>query len=486
LPEAWARPEYSHGYLIPIIALYLFLRQAMEGFARPRLTGVGVAVVVLALLVGFLGNVADVPDIITYGFILCVAGILLAALGIGRWARTVVPAVYLIFMIPLPNFMYWLLSVKLQLLSSQIGVDVISSLGVPVYLDGNIIDLGDYKLQVAEACSGLRYLFPLASFSFLFAVLYRGPLWHRIVIFLSAAPITVLMNSFRIAVIGVLVDRYGVEQAEGFLHAFEGWIIFIACVAILYGEAALLQRLRGRDAIPIHRMIDIDFAGLGRLPAEFSAFRAPRGLMIAAGAVFVAALAWQATPARSAAHVVRDQLNGFPMHIDTWTGQRESLEPDVERVLNASDYLVVDYAAESQSVNFLVAYYDSQTHASGGIHSPQVCLPTGGWEVSRWTQFDTGVRTASGRSLSVNRAIIQKGVMHQLVYYWFQQQGRSIASDYAAKAYTLIDSIDRGRTDGALVRLVTPIDGKGVDASDARLRSFLKLVLPILPKYVPD
>jgi EpsI family protein len=162
------------------------------------------------------------------------------------------------------------------------------------------------------------------------------------------------------------------------------------------------------------------------------------------------------------------------------------LEPDVERVLNASDYLVANYAAYGQRVNLLVAYYNSQTHASGGIHSPQVCLPTGGWEVSRWTPFDTGVLTPSGQSLRVNRAIIQKGVSRQLVYYWFQQQGRSLASDYTAKAYTLIDSIGRGRTDGALVRLVTPIDGDRVDSSDARLRGFLGLVLPALPKYVPD
>jgi exosortase D (VPLPA-CTERM-specific) len=485
LPGAWDRPEYSHGYLIPIIALYLLVREPNRP-AVARGNVVGLVIVVLAIVVGFLGNVADIPDIITYGFIACVAGLLLAAQGTRGWMRTIVPAVYLIFMIPLPNFMYWLLSVKLQLFSSQIGVDVISALGIPVYLDGNIIDLGNYKLQVAEACSGLRYLFPLTSFSFLFAALYRGPFWHRLLIFLSAAPITVLMNSFRIAAIGVLVDRYGIEQAEGFLHAFEGWIIFIACVAILYGEAALLQRLRGRSAIPIHRMLDIDFSGFGRRWSELSAYNPPRSLTLAIGGLCVAAVAWQVTPARPAVHVVRDQLNAFPLQIAGWTGKSEQLEPDVERVLKASDYLVANYAAADQTVNLLVAYYDSQTHASGGMHSPQVCLPTGGWEVSRWTPFDTGVQTPVGQPLRVNRAIIQKGVSRQLVYYWFQQQGRSVASDYAAKAYTLVDSIERGRTDGALVRLVTPIDGEGVDASDARLRGFLGLILPTLPKYVPD
>jgi exosortase/archaeosortase family protein len=112
---------------------------------------------------------------------------------------------------------------------------------------------------VAEACSGLRYLFPILSFSYLFAILYRGPLWHKAVLLLAAAPLTVLMNSFRIGMIGVLVHHRGIEHAEGFLHFFEGWVIFGACVAILFLMAWALQRLTARtrcllrDDRPRHR-----------------------------------------------------------------------------------------------------------------------------------------------------------------------------------------------------------------------------------------
>ena len=148
--------------------------------------------------------------------------------------------------------------------------------GVPVYLDGNIIDLGVYKLQVAEACSGLRYLFPILSFSYLFAILYRGPLWHKAVLLLSAAPLTVLMNSFRIGVIGVLVNAYGIEQAEGFLHFFEGWVIFVACIAILFVMAVALQRLTP-NPMPLSEAIDLDTHGLGRIAARIFAHPARRG-----------------------------------------------------------------------------------------------------------------------------------------------------------------------------------------------------------------
>jgi exosortase D (VPLPA-CTERM-specific) len=482
LPENWAAPEYSHGYLIPLIAIYLFFRAASSGLAPPRWCGVGLVVGMLGLLLGLLGNLANIPDVIIYGMIIAIAGLAMAGLGANNIGRLAAPLFYLVFMLRLPNTLYWGLNTKLQLLSSQLGVLIISSLGIPVYLDGNVIDLGNYQLLVAEACSGLRYLFPLASFSFLFAVLYRGPLWQRIVIFASAAPITVLMNSFRIGVVGVLVDQYGIEQAEGFLHAFEGWIIFIACVAILYGEAALLQRLRGRDATPIHQMLDVDFSGFQPV-AALSNRQTPAAFMFGAAIVLAAGLAWQAFPARPTIHVTRDQFDKFPLTIGGWTGERQALEPDVERILMASDYLLADYRGVGRPVDVLVAYFDSQSKGKA-IHSPQVCLPGSGWEVSRWMTVETSVRTPSGERLSVNRAIIQKGLDRQLVYYWFDQQGRSLTSDYAAKIYTLIDAVGRGRTDGALVRLVTPID-RSEAQSDQSLQEFLQEFLPKLPPYVP-
>jgi exosortase D (VPLPA-CTERM-specific) len=486
LPENWELPEYSHGYLIPLIAIYLLLRSAANGhFAEPRLCWVGVVIVFVGIFLGLLGNLGSIPDVTSYALIVCIAGLVVAGLGLNNLRNYVAAVLYLVFMLRLPNYLYWTLSLKLQMLSSELGVAVISGLGVPVYLDGNIIDLGTYKLQVAEACSGLRYLFPLASFSFLFATLYRGPTWHRIVIFLSAVPITILMNSFRVAVIGILVDRYGIEQAEGFLHAFEGWIIFIACVAILYGEAVLLQLLRGRKAIPVHRMLEVDLSGVRHRVSEFPSFFVSRSFVIAAATVLAAGVAWQLVPAREPVHVPREQMSSFPLEIGAWTGRQQRLGAATEEALRASDYLLVDYTSGKASINFLVAYYDSQAKGSG-IHSPQVCLPGGGWEISGWMPFETSLRAESGNPLRVNRAIIQKGTDRQLVYYWFEEQGRSVTSDYGAKLFTLIDAVRYGRTDGALIRLVTPIEGTSVESADRRLQEFLELTLPKLPAYVPS
>lgn len=491
LLEVWERPEYSHGYLIPLIAIYLFglrLTQTRNlNSEPPPRRGLGIAAILLGLIVGLLGNLVHIPDINTYGLIICTAGLVLVLFGTQRGLYLWVPLAYLVFMLPLPNFLYWPLSIKLQMISSEIGVGIISLFGVPVYLDGNIIDLGVYKLQVAEACSGLRYLFPLASFGFLFAVLYKGPVWQKVALFVSAAPITVAMNCIRIGIIGLLVDRYGIEQAEGFLHAFEGWVIFVACLLTLYLEAVLLQ-LFVKDRRPIHTMFDLDFSRFSTQFARLRRMRPSGALAIASLAILIAGIAWHLAPARAAVTPDRDPLILFPLTLGKWTGKRSTLDASIERVLAADDYLVADYASKGskQPVNLFVAYYKSQTEGSG-IHSPEVCIPAGGWEVSKWTSAQTAVQMPSGAALKVNRAVIQKGLRQQLVYYWFEQRGRQLTSDYVTKVYTVWDSATRGRTDGALVRVVTPLGpGEKLNSADERLQNFLTTALKQMPSYIPQ
>lgn len=495
LLKAWATAEYSHGPLIPLISLYLFLRELRRDSeagilptpeARLR-RGPGLALLVLAFLVGILGNLTRIPDIVTYGFILWCGAAVLLVMGWERGRRHWAPVLHLIFMLPLPQFVYWQLTIFLQLVSSQLGVWFVGLAGVPVFLEGNVIDLGVYKLQVAEACSGLRYLFPILSFTYLFAILYRGPFWHKAFLFLLAAPLTVFMNAFRIGVIGVMVNSYGIQHAEGFLHFFEGWVIFGACVAILFLIAMGLQRLTPAPK-PFAETIDLDTRGFAPQMARLLTVTPGRGMVIAALLSVTVAAAFVLAPPPPRVEPARDPFLLFPRNLGPWSGTTEQLEPAVERVLKADDYISATYVApgEGSYVNFFSAWYRSQTEGAG-IHSPEVCLPVGGWEVFSITPVTITIPGTVYGTFAVNRAVIEKGLSRQLVYYWFEQRGRRITNDYVAKFTVVRDSLVTGRTDGALVRFVTPIERGETEAeAEARMQRLMAEVLERLPRFVPE
>ena len=141
-------------------------------------------------------------------------------------------------------------------------------------------------------------------------------------------------------------------------------------------------------------------------------------------------------------------------------------------------------ASAAASVGLFIAWYADQTE--GGVHSPEVCLPGGGWEIAWLERTDITERLGDSTPFNLNRAIIQKGETRMMVYYWFQQRERRIAWDMSAKFWLMMDGITAGRTDGALVRLTTPILPDETDAeAEARLFEVLQTLEEPLPRFIP-
>lgn len=490
LATEWSRPEFSHGPVIPILSFYMFLREMK--FVPPTDRPIedrwpGAALMIFALAMALLGNIARLDDLVFYALILWIGGLVLVSFGARRGWRFWPSVLHLVFMLPLPYFLYFKISTGLQFVSSEIGVMIVRAAGIPVFLEGNVIDLGIYKLQVAEACSGLRYLFPIMSFSYVFAVLYRGPAWHKAVLLLSAAPIAVLMNAFRIGVIGVLVDRYGIGQAEGFLHFFEGWIIFLSCIAILFGMAVTMRMLSG-DRQPLGDAIDMDFTGLGAQLRRVAAVAPSTSIIVAALATLAMSAAWSFTPASEPIRMDRDPYTLFPMSIDGWSGSTSALDPAIERSLGADDYLASYFKkpGEAAGVDFFLSYYHNQVDRTS-IHSPEVCLPTGGWEIFSLDPVALDLTGARLGRITANRAVIQKGLDKQLIYFWYEGRGRRMSRDVLIRLQTVADSMTLNRTDGGLVRVITPIlPGEAEAEADARAQRFMKAALDRLHRFIPE
>jgi len=179
-----------------------------------------------------------------------------------------------------------------------------------------------------------------------------------------------------------------------------------------------------------------------------------------------------------------EPLGSFPNQIGEWQGQDLAISSDVLSVLGPGDFLSRIYTAPGQPyIDFFVAYFPSQ-RAGDTIHSPKNCIPGSGWtplESSRIT-----ITGADGASIPVNRYLIQKGSDRQLVIYWYQAHGRSVASEYWAKFYLVADAIRMNRSDGSLVRVMTAIRG-GEDPASAEKRAvdFARQIMPVLNHYVP-
>ena len=489
---AWQLPEYSHGPLIPVLSLLLFLRQLKEvpvdtGPKRNR--WVGVAVILLAITLGGLGRLAGINDIVAYATILWIGGILLISFGWATGKHFWPPVLHLVYMLPLPGVLYYKLSAWLQLISSELGVWFLKLLSVPVFLEGNIIDLGLLQLHVAEACSGLRYLFPILSFSYIFAVLYRGPMWHKAVLLLAAAPITVLMNSVRIAIAGVIADHYGVEWLDGFTHFFEGWVIFIACILLLFLLARMMMFFLPEKKT-LAEALDLETDGLMTQAARLRLVQASPAIIFTALLTVSLALAWpHMAPQRGAVEIDREPFAAFPREVGNWRQQGPALRLDagIANVLGADDYRSVyfDKPGADAPVEFFSAWYADQTQ--GGVHSPEICLPGGGWEIAWLERTNIANELEVQYPFEINRAIIQKGQTRMMVYYWFDQKGRKIAWDFEAKFWLMVDGIRTGRTDGALVRLTTAMVGDEAEAeAEARLMGVLQELLPTLPDFMPE
>jgi len=475
--------EYSHGFLIPLIAAWLIWtrRNALvASIGQP--SWAGPALVLLAGAMHIVGKLSSLFFLSQLGFIVVLIGIALGVGGRPLLKVLFIPIVFLVFAIPTPYFIDSMLSYRLQLISSQLGVLFIRAFQIPVFLEGNVIDLGVYKLQVVDACSGLRYLYPLLSLGFLAAYLFQAPIWQRVVVFLSTIPITIVMNSLRIGIVGVLVDHFGPQDADGFLHMFEGWIIFIACAGVLVAEMSI-------------------FARFGLRKNFFDVFRAPTiaavsqseptrpNLVPLLGCFVVLCAAGLATFLVSARHEILPQRSlfaAFPTTLGEWHGRTSPLDTQTETALGLTDYILSDYARkDGRLVNFYVAYYASQ-RSGLSPHSPAVCIPGNGWQIADLQRVSYS--SADARvSLPLNRVVISRsGSERQLVYYWFEERGMKIANEWLSKLYLLRDAMFKNRTDGALVRLTTPIyPGESEADAEKRLQEFTKIVVPSLDAYLP-
>ncbi len=244
LTRKWEEPDYSHGYLVPVFAgVLLWVRREM--YPREQLRGSwwGGALIALSGLMYLGAGILGFNLIIAFALIPCLAGIVLMLGGwpLMRWSW---PAIFfLLFMIPLPMALETMARIPLQKIAARASTYALQTFGLPAVAEGNVIQLSDYSIGVAEACSGLRMLMTSAALTFGLAFILQRPLWERLVILASAVPIALLTNMIRITVTGLCYEYFGPEVAEQVFHGLAGLLMMPLAVGLLWLEIVILSRL---------------------------------------------------------------------------------------------------------------------------------------------------------------------------------------------------------------------------------------------------
>ena len=485
---SWDTPEYSHAYLIPFISVFI-IWQKYNSISKAILSGswIGTGIVLLGIFLWYLGELSTLFIIIKYAFLLALFGLVLSFAGLSKIHYFWFAIFLLFFTIPLPNFLYNNLSAYLQLISSKLGVEFIRLFGISVFLEGNVIDLGNYKLQVVEACNGLRYLFPLITLGVITTYFYRDKFWKKCLIIVSTVPITIVMNSIRIGVIGILVEYWGIEMAEGFLHDFEGWIIFMCCFGILLGEMWLLTRLTSNQKFSDVLSIEIP-AKINRQNITHKERDIPAPFLTSVVLLCCSSILYTVTPERIEDIPERKDFSQFPYQISSWTSSRKSMEKKFINALKFEDYLLANYNNGKSTIELYIAYYDSQRKGESA-HSPRSCLPGSGWRIAdrNVVEIKYDDQQVVTRTIKINRMLVQKANEKYLMYYWFKQRNRNITNEYLVKWYLFWDGVTKNRTDGALVRIMYPLPASvDVEEGDEIIQEFIKSSLSYLPLFVPD
>ena len=477
----WGHEDYSHAYLVPPVFLYLVWLSRDGIVWMTRDAGLwGFLIIICSMLVMSMGRLGSLETLVYFSMWMSLLGVFLFIFGTAVLRHIAFPFAVLLFAIPLPAFINNMVSFKLKLWSSALAEQVLKLLSVPVFREGNIIDLGVTQLQVVDACSGLRYLFPTMLMAMLIGRFFLQSKSFRIILFALSPLLSLLSNSMRVAVTGVLARYIDPGLAEGFFHDFSGWLVYIFTLVFLGGVTLFLRKFERSRTI-----VRDDSAG--RDPAAHSGYSI-NGPMIKTAAilvVFTSSLLLQSHMLHAQISPERKSLACFPDRIANWEGERLYLSQGVLDSLWADDYVSGSFfhLETGNSLHLLISYYETQTTRKTA-HAPTSCLLGSGWLMqSRELAPPSPV---NGRDFPVQSMVMEQGGRRILANFWFDQRGRHITSEYWNKAYLFLDAVLMRRTDGALVRVeMFMLPGQSREEAQVVLDGFVAELKELLGAYVP-
>lgn len=243
----WTDPDLSHGFVVPLIAAFVVWQRQPTLVRLPQKPSWwGLAVMAGAMGVLLLGIFGAELFLSRSSLIFLLAGLVILLLGWGYFRALIFPWAFLFLMVPLPTILMNEITLPMQFMASDLAAALLRLVGVPVLLEGNIIQLPTMSLEVAEACSGIRSLVSLITLAIVYSYLLEQNKVIRVLLVASALPIAIAANGLRIMGTGLAGIYWSPDKAEGFFHEFSGWVIFVLSLLMLLAMHSLIRLVARR------------------------------------------------------------------------------------------------------------------------------------------------------------------------------------------------------------------------------------------------
>lgn len=473
--------DYSYAFLLPLLSAYLLWERRKDISAAPVSTNwwgmIPFAVFMGIAAYGILGSSPSaarpaIPFVILSVTLLCFGSALFRVLAF--------PLSLLFFMVPLPTVVQTWIGVPLKTVSTKLGELMLRLGGVPVYVEGNIIDLGVTQLQVVDACSGLRYILPLMAIGVIFAYFFEKVRWKQVVLVFLTIPISIITNGFRIGMTGILTQWYGAKAAEGFFHDFSGWLIFVFAFILLFASHFVMKLVfrdnQRESSVPMRATV---------APIS-SVARNNTAPVVAAAVVLLLVGSLGLSAAALPALTLKGGFAGFPMSVGDWKARTEALDSTIVRLSGAEEALNLMFTNhKAEGISLYVGYRGSPfLESENFFHSPSVCIPSSGWKV-----LEAGKHRITGMpdfgDVEVSKMVIEKMGARRLVYYWFQTKNRLSDDVNINRLHLSLHAITRDNTYDLFIRPIAEIaPSESIGNAESRLDGFVREIMPVLLQYL--
>lgn len=477
--------DYSYGYLIPAISVYLFwdMRFKFKGLnPQPSWSALPLLVIfVLISIYGILGSSGNIArPAVPVLYILLVTFVF----GYRTVKRFALPLGILIFIVPLPAFLDRTFGLFLKSVSSQLGGWLIRMSGLSVHVSGNVIELAVTQLQVVDACSGLRFVFPLVALGIVYAYFFEKIRWKQMVCVAATVPIAILTNGLRIGITGILTHHISPEMAKGFFHDFSGWAVFMTAFVFLFAMGRLLRLFPSRDTAQ---------PGLAYpLPPERQTDARAKGQTTYASLVCLLLIAvvgaFSMTTVTLPPVNLANGISSFPRSFEGWNGTPRPIDPLIIDESGAEEAFYADYRdRQNKSVSLYIGYRSTPFLENiNFFHSPTVCLPASGWK-NRGTSTRVIPDVPPYGALTVTRMLIEQMGVRQLVYFWFQTKKWATHSKTINRFHLTLHAIRRDNTHDLFLRTITPIHpDESLDEAEMRMDNFVRGTLKTLDRFISE